>query len=56
MAASTTVKGTVEMCTDAEAAAGTDETRYINAKQLADNAGGVTVDVVNFTRSLSAAS
>lgn len=56
LAASTTVKGTVEMCTDAEAAAGTDETRYINAKQLADNAGGVTVDVVNFTRSLSAAS
>lgn len=37
MAASTTAKGTVEMATDAEALAGTDETRYINPKQAKDN-------------------
>lgn len=34
--ASTTAKWTVEMATDAEAVAWTDETRYINAKQLND--------------------
>lgn len=32
--ASTTQKGTVELATDAEAIAGTDETRYVNPKQL----------------------
>lgn len=30
-------KGIQEMCTDAEALAGTDETRYINSKQAKDN-------------------
>lgn len=35
--ASTTVKGIVELATDAEALAGTDETRYINSKQVKDN-------------------
>lgn len=33
-ATSTTVAGLVELATDAEALAGTDETRYINSKQL----------------------
>ena len=37
LAASTTVKGTVEMATDAEALAGTDQERYVNAKQVKDN-------------------
>ena len=31
--ATATVKGTVEMATDAEANTGTDETRYVNSKQ-----------------------
>jgi len=35
--ATTANKGTVEMLTDAEALAGTDETRYINSKQAKDN-------------------
>lgn len=35
--ASATNEGLVEMCTDAEATTGTDETRYINAKQAKDN-------------------
>lgn len=35
--ASTTNEWLVEMCTDAEALAGTDETRYINSKQAYDN-------------------
>lgn len=39
--ASETVKGIVERATDAEAAAGTDTTRYITPKQLADNDGGL---------------
>lgn len=34
LAASTTKKGTVEMATDAEVIAGTDESRYVNSKQL----------------------
>ena len=38
LTASETVEGLVERATDAEAAAGTDTTRYISAKQLADNA------------------
>ena len=36
--ASEDTKGVVERATDAEAAAGTDTTRYITAKQLGDNA------------------
>ena len=47
--ASETVKGLVERATDAEAAAGTDTTRYISAAQLhearADVASGATVDL-----------
>ena len=35
--ASVTNEGLVEMCTDAEAQGKTDETRYINSKQLWDN-------------------
>ena len=35
--ATTNNKGIVEMATDAEALAGTDETRYINSKQVKDN-------------------
>jgi hypothetical protein len=35
--ASTTLEGLAEMATDAEAAAGLDQTRYINPKQLQDN-------------------
>lgn len=34
LAASTTKKGTVEMATDAEATTGTDESRYVNSKQV----------------------
>lgn len=43
--ATATVKGTVEMATDAEVVAGTDETRYVNPKQVAK-----TFDVVTGTR------
>lgn len=47
--ASTTVEGIVERATDAEAAAGTDTTRYVTPKQLKDNAGGVSgVPCCNF--------
>ena len=35
--ATTSVKGTVEMATDAEASAGTDQIRYVNPKQVKDN-------------------
>jgi len=35
--ATATVKGTVEMATDAEANTGTDETRYVNSKQAKQN-------------------
>ncbi len=35
--ASTTRSGIVELATDAEALAGTDQTRYINSKQVKDN-------------------
>jgi len=37
LAASTTIKGTVELATDAEVTAWTDETRYVNSKQVKDN-------------------
>jgi len=37
LAASTTLKWTVELATDVEATAWTDETRYINSKQTKDN-------------------
>jgi hypothetical protein len=37
LASSATAKGTVELATDAEASTWTDETRYINPKQLYDN-------------------
>lgn len=36
LASSETLKGTVEMATDAEATAGTDQTRYVNPKQMKD--------------------
>ncbi|MEA2037046.1 MAG: hypothetical protein U9O94_06030 [Nanoarchaeota archaeon] len=39
-AASATHAGLIEICTDAEATTGTDETRCINAKQLAAAGGG----------------
>lgn len=45
--ATTSVKGTVEMATDAEALAGTDEERYVNPKQLQDNIPEI---VKNWTR------
>ncbi len=41
-AASDTATGLVERATDAEASAGTDTTRYVTPKQLADNSGGLT--------------
>jgi len=34
LAASTTIKGTVELATDSEVLTGSDETRYINSKQI----------------------
>lgn len=51
LAASTTAKGTVELATDAEALAWTDETRYINPKQLIANStivANVVVQNVTF--------
>ena len=47
--ASTTVEGVVERATNAEAAAGTDTTRYITPKQLADNSGGGSGDMLKST-------
>ena len=55
IAASTTQKGTVELATDVEAAAWTDETRYINPKQLITY-GGITTDTTLETRDTQAAS
>lgn len=46
-------KGIVEMLTDVEATAHTDETRYINSKQVYDNYWMVT-DTVTFTRASDA--
>ena len=50
--ATTTNKGIAEMATDAEALAGTDQTRYINSKQAKDNYETL-VNVVTGTRDAS---
>ena len=50
-AASTTVAGLVERATDAEASTGTDTTRYITPKQLADNSGQTEQSAVQSTTS-----
>ena len=53
--ASTTTPGFVEMATNLEAETGTDETRYVNSKQVKDNYERKT-EVVIFNRDLSTAS
>ena len=50
-AASTTAAGLVERATDVEAAAGSDTTRYITPKQLADNLLSVTLGTMQATTS-----
>jgi len=52
--ATTAEQGIVEMATDAEALAWTDEVRYINAKQAKDNYGGSPKSIIA-TRDLTAA-
>jgi len=52
VSASTTTEGIVERATDAEAAAGTDTTRYITPKQLSDNASSVFTATANSTTML----
>ena len=54
IAATTTTEWLVELATDAEALAGTDEVRYVNSKQVKDNYEQL-VNVWSFARDLSTA-